>query len=88
MKPVWELTPQEAEAELQQLLAARPCAPWESQESLTWRERKAMLELWLSLHLVPKQTNNQPESPIDLPAPRPRRQTRRLRPVRRCGVIA
>lgn len=88
MKPVWELTPQEAEAELQQYQAARPGAPWDSPEALAWRERNAMLELWLCLHPVPKQANNRPESPISLPAPKPRRHPRRLRPMRRCGVIA
>lgn len=88
MKPVWQLTPQEAAGELQQHLAATPDKPWESPATLAWRERKAMLELWLFLHPVPNQANSRHESPISLPVPRSRQKPRRLRPMRRCGVIA
>ena len=47
LEDVQTLTREEAQAELDDLLNAPPQAPWDSQEAMLWRARKALLELWI-----------------------------------------
>lgn len=85
---VQTLTPIEAQAELKELLQARPDAPWDSQESLLWRARTALLELWLVLHPVPNQTQSAAchPTPTRLHGSRQKLELPRVR--LRSGVIA
>ena len=86
MKPVHALTLAEAQEALAAHLPAKPETPWSSILSEAWRERKALLELWILL-----ESRHQAEPQGDLPTRRrkPRRApARRNRRFRVFGVIA